>query len=455
MSDTEAFAEREATGALVLDADSTVLYLSAALGRECGHGASAMVGDDVREYLHPDDRGRFSTFVRPSEDGRPFRYRLRHADGSWVWFEAVGRRRLGDDCVVRSRTVTALDGPAQTLERFETILESLDDAVYAIDSEGTLVYVNERYAAMKGVAREAMLGTDVYSWADGEAVERIRAARRKMNARGESVGTVEFGFSTVDGGTVPVEMRFSTVSGQGADLERVGVLRDVSEQKARERALRRKNERLEEFASVVSHDLRNPLNVAEGWVAEVRAECDGDGDGDDALDRVAAAHDRMGALIDDLLTLAREGRDVDDPDAVDLAAALRRAWETVETEDATLVVDADGVVRADESRLRQLLENLVRNAVEHGGADVTVTVGDLEDGFFLEDDGPGIPAETRAEVFDLGYSTTTDGTGFGLGIVEEIAEAHGWTVHVAEGTAGGARFEVTGVDAATGAEVGE
>ena len=453
MPDTEAFAEREATGAIVLDADSTVLYLSAALTRECGHGASAMVGDDVRKYVHPDDRARFSAFARTSDDCHPFRYRLRHADGSWVWFEATDCRRLDGDCVVRTRAVTSLDGPARTLERFETLLESLDDAVYAIDSEGTLVYVNERYAAMKGVEREAILGTDVYSWADGEAVERIRAARREMNARGESVGTVEFGFSTVDGGTVPVEMRFSTVSGPGADLERVGVLRDVTERKARERALRRKNERLEEFASVVSHDLRNPLNVAEGWLEQVRAECGGDGD--DAVDRVAAAHDRMGALIDDLLTLAREGRDVDDPDAVDLAAALRRAWETVETDDATLVVDAEGVVRADESRLRQLLENLVRNAVEHAGPDATVTLGDLEDGFFVEDDGPGIPVEMREKVFDLGYSTATDGTGFGLGIVEEIAEAHGWTVRVAEGTAGGARFEITGVDAATEAEAAE
>ncbi|MUV58861.1 PAS domain S-box protein [Halogeometricum sp. CBA1124] len=180
MPDTEAFAEREATGAIVLDADSTVLYLSAALTRECGHGASAMVGDDVRQYVHPDDRARFSAFARTSDDCHPFRYRLRHADGSWVWFEATDCRRLDGDCVVRTRAVTSLDGPARTLERFETLLESLDDAVYAIDSEGTLVYVNERYAAMKGVEREAILGTDVYSWADGEAVERIRAARREM-----------------------------------------------------------------------------------------------------------------------------------------------------------------------------------------------------------------------------------------------------------------------------------
>lgn len=93
----------------------------------------------------------------------------------------------------------------------------------------------------------------------------------------------------------------------------------------------------------------------------------------------------------------------------------------------------------------QLLENLFRNAVEHGGPDVTVEVGALEDGFFVEDDGPGIPSDARDEVFDVGYSSADDGSGFGLSIVRRIATAHGWDISVTEGTDGGARFEITDV----------
>jgi signal transduction histidine kinase len=218
----------------------------------------------------------------------------------------------------------------------------------------------------------------------------------------------------------------------------------VSYELQRKRAtdrLRQQNDTLEEFASVVSHDLRGPLEVIRGSVELARRT-------DDLthLDRCETAIERMETLIDDLLTMARAGLAIDETTAVDLRTQVTQCWQTLATADATLDVVTDSTVRADESRLRQLLENLVRNAVDHGGPDVTITVGDLADGFYVEDDGPGIPAAERDRVFEHGYSTTDDGTGFGLAIVAEIADAHGWTVSVTESEAGGARFEVAGVE---------
>ncbi|SHH45542.1 ATP-binding response regulator [Halobaculum gomorrense] len=204
--------------------------------------------------------------------------------------------------------------------------------------------------------------------------------------------------------------------------------------------LRRQNERLEEFVSVVSHDLRNPLNVATGRLDLARDDCDSE-----QLDAVKHAHDRMEALIEDLLALAREGEAATDLDAVDPAAMVRECWTNVETVDASLAVEFDGAILADERRLRQLFENLVRNAVEHGGDGVTVTIGELDGGFFLEDDGVGIPADRRESVFEAGYSTSREGTGFGLRIVKQVVEAHGWEIRVTESRDGGARFEVTNV----------
>lgn len=212
------------------------------------------------------------------------------------------------------------------------------------------------------------------------------------------------------------------------------------DQLEKEGDLRRQNERLEEFSSVVSHDLRNPLNVAEGRLQLAREECDSE-----HLDDVARAHDRMAKLIDDLLALAREGQTAIETESVDLGRAVETCWQTVDTAAATLVVNADRPVRADRSRLQQLLENLVRNAVEHGGSTVTIGVGELDEGFYVEDDGPGIPPERWDDVLDMGYSTTEGGTGFGLSIVERIADSHGWDVDVTEGSEGGARIEITGV----------
>jgi PAS domain S-box-containing protein len=224
----------------------------------------------------------------------------------------------------------------------------------------------------------------------------------------------------------------------------------------RERRLERQNERLEEFTSIVSHDLRNPLNVAQGRLALLYDECESE-----HLDAIATAHGRMEALIDDLLTLAREG-ETGDPEPIDLVTVVEASWQHVETAGARLVIDTDRTVRADEGRLTQLLENLFRNSVEHGsasnrtpsgdsvehgGADVTVRVGDLPGGFVVEDDGTGIPADERDRVFEPGYSTAEGGTGFGLNIVATIAAEHGWSLAVTESDDGGARFEITGVDA--------
>ncbi|UPV75596.1 ATP-binding protein [Halorussus limi] len=211
------------------------------------------------------------------------------------------------------------------------------------------------------------------------------------------------------------------------------------EQMADENALREQNRRLDEFASVVSHDLRNPLNVARIYLEMARESgCEED------FEQVEDAHDRMEQLIQNLLTLARQGDALHDVTDHDLSAVTAEAWQSVEADAAVCRAEDDVTVEADRERLQQLLENLFRNAIEHGGQAVTVRVGALDggDGFYVADDGPGVPENRRESVFEHGYSTDDGGTGLGLAIVRRIAEAHDWTVSVAESETGGARFEV-------------
>ncbi|WP_277541847.1 ATP-binding protein [Haloarcula laminariae] len=220
----------------------------------------------------------------------------------------------------------------------------------------------------------------------------------------------------------------------------------VSYERERERhaaQLTRERNRLDDFASLVSHDLRNPLTVAMGRLDIIREGYDGD---PDHVDTVEASLERMDALIEDLLVLSRSGKQSVEPEPHVLRSVATAAWEATGTDDATLhVVDGDTTLYGDTVSTQQLFENLLRNAVEHGGADVTVEVGALSDGFYVADDGPGIPPEDRGQVFDSGYTTSDDGTGFGLRIVRGIVDAHGWAIDVSEGQGGGARFEVTGV----------
>lgn len=152
----------------------------------------------------------------------------------------------------------------------------------------------------------------------------------------------------------------------------------------------------------------------------------------------------MDDLIDDLLTLSRQGEPIGEIESIDLNDLVESCWKNVDTMEATLDAQTVVIIQADRSRLQQLLENLIRNAVEYGG-DAVITIGDLPDGFFVADDGPGIPADERDAVFEPGYSSSEDGTGFGLSIVNEVGEAHGWDIVVTESEQGGARFEITGV----------
>lgn len=219
---------------------------------------------------------------------------------------------------------------------------------------------------------------------------------------------------------------------QALSAERSRIRRQEAEHRSRQ---------LEEFAQIMSHDLRNPLNVAWGRLQLARDEQDSN-----HLAAVEDALGRMDEIIEDVLMLTWSGQGIDPEDVGDypLGEIAEESWEHVDTAQARLQVENAPTVQADERRLQRLLENLFRNAVEHGGQDVTVRVGELTGGFFVEDNGPGIPREDRENVFEAGYSSSEEGTGLGLSIVRSIAEAHGWEVSATEGEEGGVRFEFNG-----------
>jgi len=219
---------------------------------------------------------------------------------------------------------------------------------------------------------------------------------------------------------------------------------DVERQRTRQREqqLERQVERLEEFASIVSHDLRSPLTVARGRVELLKASHDLD---DEHVDQIEFAHERMTEIIEDSLALARGGHKVTDSEPVDIESVAESAWQTTGSEAATLVVEATETVKADPERLTRLFENLFRNSIEHGAtaehSELTITVGELDDGFYVTDDGVGIPGDSRETMFEAGETGSGSGSGLGLAIVRRIAQAHGWEVTLTESTGGGARFE--------------
>ncbi|MXR22456.1 histidine kinase N-terminal 7TM domain-containing protein [Halobacterium bonnevillei] len=314
----------------------------------------------------------------------------------------------------------------------DRVFEELRDGVVVVDGEGRIADYNP--------AAASVLGTDL---ATGERATAVLPDAVLKEAASDEAATVEV---EGDDDTRWLAVESNPVSGAG--VGELLLLRDVTELHRRREELDRENDRLERVADTISHDLRNPLNVADGYLDI--AERTGD---PEEFDRVRDALDRMDNIIDGTLRMARVDLQTPEKTDISLTEVAERAWLNIVTNDATLDIDSrDVTVRADPDQLESLLENVFRNAVEHGGEDVTVTVGVTSDrqgltGFYVADDGPGIPKADREEVFKRGFTTSSDGTGLGLSIVADIADVHDWSVDLTESAAGGVRLEVTGVKA--------
>ncbi|MEF8778987.1 MAG: PAS domain S-box protein, partial [Natronomonas sp.] len=323
-------------------------------------------------------------------------------------------------------------------ERWQALFENSPDAVAVHDADGDIIAVNEQNVENLGYTREELLSMNVADFEVGHSHEELQGIWAAMDI-GERAKT-EGEHRRKDGSTFPVEV-WVTKTEIEDETRFVALGRDITVRRAYEDELERQNEQLEAIVRVIGHDLRNPLSVLRG-----RLELLDDDYRTEHLEAAEQALDRAEMLLEDLRVLAQIGDPVQETDPIDLSETVVDCWWTVPTENATLDVETDRRIVTDRSRLRHLLENLFSNAVEHGGSDVTVTVGDLEEGFYVEDDGPGIPESERDTVFDLGHTTAKDGTGLGLAIARQVADAHGWDIDVTESDAGGTRVEITSVE---------
>ncbi|WP_436902776.1 PAS domain S-box protein [Halovenus halobia] len=330
----------------------------------------------------------------------------------------------------------------ETTERLETIVEASPLAIIATDVDGSVEVWNQAATEMFGWSSAEVRGSFL-PVVSGEAETRLRSLADQV-ADGERITGEEMTLDCKDGSVIEASFSLAPLSDESGTVQGiVGIVTDITDQKEQQRRLERQNERLDKFASLLSHDLRSPLQVASSRLELLAADVDGD---PDHLERSQAALGRMETLIDDALALAREGDDIGETRPFVLADVAERAWEMVETPASNLVVDdRSDPIEGDPTRVVELFENLFRNAIEHGrdsqDEPLEIRVERLEDGFAVEDDGVGIDESVADQLFETGYTTNPKGTGFGLAIVERIANAHGWTARATTGTDGGARFE--------------
>ncbi|WP_115865518.1 hybrid sensor histidine kinase/response regulator [Halorussus litoreus] len=339
-------------------------------------------------------------------------------------------------------------------DKFAALFRNIPQAVAirSLDGQEAVAHeVNPAFEAVFGWDADDLAGRSVDDRIVPEGDESEAAAINERLRNGERISGKEVRRVTEDGLR---DFLLHTVTTPTDDAAGFVIYTDITDQKRRERELQRQNERLDEFASVLGHDLRNPLEVADGNARLLAEDCDSDRTGP-----LLTALTRIEERVDEALELAEQGQTVREPTAVSVPSVVEDAWEMVDTDDATLTVgELPEEISGDPARLRRLFENLFDNAVEHGstsnrpeaddarqhgGPALTVEVGslDCERGVYVADDGPGVGGD-HDRLFERGYTESESGSGLGLRIVEDVARAHGWSVRATEAEAGGLRVEM-------------
>ncbi|WP_158058568.1 PAS domain S-box protein [Halorussus halophilus] len=348
---------------------------------------------------------------------------------------------------------------SRELERYQTIVETVNDGIFVADEDNNFTLANEAYLELVGYEREELVGSHVSLVADERTdLDEIAEEVQRHLANGVAGGkTYETTLETASGDVVDVEWTIAPLPEQeGASHDKVVVVRDVTKRNEREQRLERQNERLDSFAGMIAHELRNPVAIGQIYSQQLPTEAS-----PEAVEYVTEAFSRIENIIEVMLVITRGQEAISENTQVRLEDAAQRAWDEVDAANATLEVTTDQTVNADKTYVQHLFRNLFENAVEHGSTshnlsdddvedgktDVTVSVGELPTGFYVADDGTGIPEEAREGVFGTGYTTAANHGGMGLGLtfVQEMATVYEWTCELTESADGGAQFEFENV----------
>lgn len=322
----------------------------------------------------------------------------------------------------------------------EKVIDAVPQAVIVLDDDGVILNVNTTVVEMTEMAEDEIVGEEVSLIFPDKATELLG-----MEDETEEEFTIEINDTVYE---MMVE-KSPITGGTNQTIGSVLMLTDITNLKQQTYELRRKNERLEQMRSVISHDLRNPLNMVSGYGERIEKAVENDEVPDKkSVEHIQKSAKRMENIVNDVLDLANQGMASMEMEQVDLEDVATDAWSMVQANNCSVNIDTDLVVYGYRSQLQTLFENLFRNAAQHGGDDVTITVEDISDennrdGFYVYDDGVGLPEDS--DIFTYGVTQADAGTGIGLAIVDEVVDSHGWEIRAGESESGGAKFTIVGV----------
>ena len=429
----------------IIDDDGVYQYMNEAYAGVYNRNRAELVGEHWDVLYPPNETERFHDEILPELE----------TTGTWRGI-STGVTKQGDP-VPERLVLTQMDSGGhvcivQEIDQIDELEAELALKNRALDAAGhgvvitdatqednPIIYLNEGFEELTGYGEDEVLGQNC-RFLQGEDTDpdTVAAIREAVNA-GESISTDILNYSADGDPFWNLLEIFPITDDTGTVTNFVGFQREVTDRRSSTNEMESQLDWLGEFGNILSHDLKTPISVIQGNL-ELAQELDDTDRLDDAID----ATDRLEALVDDLANVMQQGDLVTDVESVELRDVFR-SWDAFETEPESFDVLSSKPILADKHALVRLADNLVKNTVEHAGEEPAMRVGTLPDGFYYEDDGPGIPESERDDAFKPGFRMKKDGTGFGMVSIKQIALAHGWEVTIDESETGGARFEFTGI----------
>ena len=450
-------------GMALFNTNGEYIRVNAALCEMLDREPEQLLGHRDQEFTHPEDREADIEpawrILRGEIDSWQCEKRFTRPDGGVAWAIAnMSFLRTAEGhplaWVGQFQDITARREQEEALreaeERLRLAFDGAAIGMALVAPDGAWLKVNRSLCEMTGYTEEQLLGSTFQAIthpedldADLELVERVLAGDLRSYE-------MEKRYFRADGSVMWVLLSVSLVrSAQGEPRYFVSQIQDISARKAAEHAmaelraeLERSNADLSQFASAVSHDLGQPLAIIAGYGALLE-HAEGLSESERfQVSAIVRGADRMNAMIDGLLSLARVGGTGIPDESCELADALDDAIEVlqpqIEQTGAVLDVGALPMIAGDRTQLSQVFQNLIGNALKfRSGPSPRITVGATPHGsgwrIRVTDDGIGIPPESAAAVFQPFARLTGSshrGDGLGLAITKRIVERHGGEVGV-------------------------
>jgi PAS domain S-box-containing protein len=451
---------------IILDPETGhIRYQSPSMERILGYAPADVAGRNVFELVHPADvetvRASIAAAVAAPGTTRSAEYCFQHRDGGWRHLETFGRTLSPDSgalgLVLNTRDITerkeAEDALRRSESHFRRMIENTQDNIVLIDRGGLMTYQSPSVQRMLGYAPEELVGRSAFAFVHPDDVGLLTAEMEKTFAEPGYVGHAEYRFRHKDGGWRYLEALGQTLSPDSADDGVVANIRDVTERRLAEGALRRATAEAEaanraksEFLSRMSHELRTPMNSILGF-AQLLDRAGLPADQHRGVGHILTAGRHLLRLINEVLDIARieSGRQQLSLEPVRLDAVLQEVLVLSRPLAAQASVSLSMprtpktlFVRGDRQRLVQVLLNLVSNAIKYnrkgGAVQVEWETAAGEEGgegrvrLRVRDTGRGIAPERRDALFvpfeRLGAELTeVEGTGLGLALSRRLTEA--------------------------------